>query len=349
MNNESITTKPADMNHNLLEKFEVETKKNFPACIELRAVHHGESIFHYHNPKPKVSVRSNLTKSVYGLLLPFIPHLKLSTLDSLNGKWNVRSVTKSVLSALVGISIEQKILKSLDLTLGDFFNHLEKEKSAITLHQLLSMTSGFPYIDGVSPMIHLLTSKNWIQYILQIPLQSPPGKEYIYSTANSHLMAGILNQLLDGKLLQFTQEHLFTPLGIDSLVWECDPQGIPFGGTNLFLSIDHMLKFGSLYLQNGVWNQERLFSNQWVKASITPYARVDDQYQYGYGWWLRHFPDAKNQGTIFVYGAYGFGGQRIYIVPQLDLVIAAISLLDLWAHTEILDNLVGEYLLPAVK
>jgi CubicO group peptidase (beta-lactamase class C family) len=349
MNNESITTKPIGKNHTLLEKFEVGLKDNFPACVELRAVHHGESIIHYQNPRPKISIRSNIVRSVYGLLLPFIPRLKLSTLDSLHGKWNVRSVTKSVLSALVGITIEQNILKSLDIKLGDFFNNLDKEKSAITLHQLLSMTSGFPYIDGVSPMIRLLTSKNWIQHILQIPLQSPPGKEYIYSTASSHLMAGVLNQLLNSRLLQFAQEHLFTPLGIDPPQWERDPQGILFGGTNLFLSIDDMIKFGMFYLKNGVWNHEKLLSHQWVKSSITPHSRIDDQYQYGYGWWLRYFPNSKNQGNTFVFGAYGFGGQRIYVVPQLDLVITAISMLDLWAHTEILDNLVGEYLLPAVR
>ena len=323
-------------------------KDQFPACVELRAVHQGKSLFQYHNPYPRVSAHMNLTKLSYRLLLPFIPRLRLSILDSHNGKWNVRSVTKSVLSALVGIIMEHNILKSLSLPLGEFITNLEKEKSTITLHQLLSMTSGFPNIDGVSHMIRLLASKNWIQHILHIPLQSLPGKEYIYSTANSHLMAGVLNELLNGKLLRFAQEHLFTPLGIETLEWECDPQGIPFGGTNLFLSIDDMLKFGRLYLQNGVCNQERVFSYQWVKASITPYTRVDDQYQYGYGWWLRYFPDAKNQGTIFVYGAYGFGGQRIYVVPQFDLVITAISMLDLWAHTEILDNLVGETLLAAL-
>jgi len=322
---------------------------NFPASKEALVTRRGKLVYHFVNSHPRPDPRVPFLNAFYTLLQPFIPHIKFTKLNKLGQAWNGRSVTKCVLSALTGISLQQKIIQSLHQTLPEFLPGVPKDKHSINLYQLLTMTSGLPFTDKIPEMPRWLKSNNWVEHLLSLPLVAQPGEKFCYSTGNSHLLAAALNSTLQGKLYQFANDHLFSPLGIENPFWEMDPQGVPFGGANLFLPIEDMLKIGYLYLQGGRWQGQQIIPQKWVEDSIYPQVHARDQYDYGYAWWLRNFIHPINKKPVFVYAALGWAGQRIYVIPQLEMVVAAISVGDLWAKTENLDLLLEKYIIPAVR
>jgi hypothetical protein len=322
---------------------------NFPACKQALITHQGKLIFEFNNPNPKVDDRMPIINGIYSLLIPFIPHFEDTMRNNRGDAWNGRSVTKCIMSALTGIALEKGLLKNLDLTLGESLNNVPKDKQTITLRHLLTMTSGMPFTDKIPEMPRWLKSKNWVEYLLTLQLVHSPGECFSYSTGNTHLVAAVINKALGGKLREFAQTELFDPLGFGNPYWEIDPQGIPFGGANLFLPIRDMLKIGYLYLQKGSWQGKQLISQEWVKESTTPKVHANDHFEYGYAWWLRDYLLTDHNKPVEVICACGWAGQRIYIIPEMEVVAAIISKADLWAMPENLDKLLGEKMLPLMK
>jgi len=321
---------------------------DFPSCKQALVTRRGKLVYRYHNSTPRIDPRMLSVSVFYSLLQLFIPHITDTKLNNRGEAWNGRSVAKCVLSALTGIALEKGIIRSLDQPLDDFLLGIPHDKRNITLYQLLTMTSGMPFTDKIPEMPRWLRSKNWIMHLLTLPLITRPGEKFGYSTANTHLLAGVLNNQLNGKLYEFAHDEFFTPLGLGKPYWEIDPQGIPFGGANLFLPIEDMLKIGYLYLQEGQWEGKQVIPRKWVRESTSAHIHARDQYEYGYAWWLRNFHHPASKESIFVYSALGWAGQRIYVIPQYEIVVAAISLGDLWAKTENLDVLLGQFVIPAV-
>lgn len=264
---------------------------------------------------------------------------------------NIKSASKSIISALVGIAIQDGHLEGLNQPIGPFFLELLKNrprKQAITLRNLLLMRSGLKPT-SFEAYGAWVTSDNWIRYALHQPLVSEPGTETSYSTGNSHIVAVVLARAVDQDLRQYARRNLFDPLGVDIKGWQRDPQGYRFGGNNLALTPRGFLRFGQLYLNDGQYNGRRIVPEKWVEKSTRPY--VYDTYHgypYGYFWWLTTYHDRR---VVF---AWGHGGQYVFIVPDLKLVVACTSDRQLLpeedeGYTEKIHTLLRDRIIPAVK
>ena len=260
---------------------------------------------------------------------------------------HVWSVTKSVVSALIGIAIDEKIISGLDATLPELLpryqKYLSAEEKLITLRQLMSMTAGFPP-DDPAPWenIHGVFKQRTdpIPMILTDGLDQPPGHGFSYSSRGSHLVSAVLREALvraDGDhprtVLDYAREKLFSPLEIDStgareqrvllsdpaydrltrFDWGTDAAGLHTACCLLRLRPADMIKFGELYLGGGVWHGKHILPAGWVEQTMMP-GEVSPQY--GLMWWLDIDPHGH---TTWV--ARGSEGQLIAVVPEHQLVV----------------------------
>jgi CubicO group peptidase (beta-lactamase class C family) len=265
---------------------------------------------------------------------------------------NIKSASKSVMSALVGIAISRGIIPGVDQPIESYFPDLlktEKEaaKRRITIEDLLTMQSGLESTSNRNYGSWVLSS-NWVRYALTRPLSDPPGTRMVYSTGNTHLLSAILTRATGKSTWQFAQESFAKPLGFTLAQWPRDPQGIYFGGNDMLMTPRQMLKFGELYLHRGQVDGVQIVSAEWVKASFTPHAQSTREWDrfYGYGWWIR---DLAGFRTHY---AWGYGGQFIFVVPELDLVVVTTSVSDAnqerRSHLRAIYTLVEDFIIPAI-
>ena len=238
---------------------------------------------------------------------------------------NVKSVSKSIVSALVGIAIEEGHIQGLNQPIADYFGErlaspADTPKRAITIEHLLTMQSGLETTSNRNYGAWVLSS-DWVQYALSQPLERPPGTRMVYSTGNTHLLSAILTQATGRNTLEYARDVLAEPLGFRLAPWPRGPRGIYFGGNDMELTPRQMAAFGELYLDGGRAEGKQIVPEAWVEASLRPHAestRERDRY-YGYGWWIR---DSAGVRTPY---AWGYGGQFIILVPDLDVVVVATS------------------------
>jgi CubicO group peptidase (beta-lactamase class C family) len=237
---------------------------------------------------------------------------------------NVKSVSKSLMSALVGIALDIGYLDSLDQKVANllpayFDEGTDPRKREITLEHLITMSSG---LDGTSfgnydPWI---LSRDWIRFVLTQPVTATPGTRMEYSTGNFHLLSVILTEQSGMSTLDFARRFLFGPMGIQLRPWDRDPQGYYLGGNNMHLSPREMMAIAQLYLHGGNHSGGQLISPEWIVASLDLHVRSRRGSRgYGYGWWMRR------TGGHDVYYAVGYGGQYIFLVPELDLAVVMTS------------------------
>ncbi len=235
---------------------------------------------------------------------------------------NTKSASKSVISALVGIAIERKLIPGVNAPIAPYFKDMigtDSAKAKVTIEDLLSMRSGLEPISNRNYGAWVL-SPNWIAYILRRPMTGPPGQGMRYSTGNSHLLSAILTKATGKSTWAFANEALAKPLGFTLLPWMRDPQGVYFGGNELVMTPRQMVAFGELYLHRGRAGGKQVVPEAWVDASFVPRGRSDYSGQlYGYGWWIREL------GGRQVYYAWGYGGQFIFVVPEEDMVVVTTS------------------------
>ena len=241
---------------------------------------------------------------------------------------NVKSVAKSVVSALVGIAIDRGALPGVRAPIQPYFADLlrapaDAAKRAITVEDLLTMRSGLETTSNRNYGAWV-QSANWVRFALAQPLLSPPGTEMDYSTGNTHLLSALLTKATGKSTLQFAQETLATPLGFTLAPWTRDPQGIYFGGNEMLMTPRQMIRFGELYLDDGRAGDRQLITKDWVDRTQIGRGRSrwGSDREYGYGFWIRDFAGHKS------YYAWGYGGQFIFIVPHRDLVIVTTSRSD---------------------
>ena len=231
---------------------------------------------------------------------------------------NVKSVSKSVISALVGIAADRKLL-SLDHPIAKYFPDLPEPKRAISIEHLLTMQSG---LESTSNRDYgaWVQSSNWVRHALAKPLLAAPGTQMIYSTGNTHILSAILAKVAGKNTWQFAQETLAKPLGFSLSPWMRDPQGVYFGGNEMVMTPRQMLAFGEMYRNGGQLNGRRILSKEFIDDTFEPRgrSRISGR-EYGYGWWLRDMAGRN------AYYAWGFGGQYIVIVPSLDLTVVSTS------------------------
>ncbi len=273
---------------------------------------------------------------------------------------NVRSVSKSILSTLIGIALQENYLQSLDQRVLDFFSeyhspYLDPRKYNITIEHLLTMKAGFG--SDTFTYNYIYNSSNWVQSTVYLPLVYSPGAQFSYSTFGTHLLSVILSKATGMSTLEFANRYLFAPLQIFLHEWEKDPQGYYFGGNNMFFTPRDMARFGALYLHNGVLNDRQIVSGAWVQESLQNYTGYTggewgnlQEVRYGYLWWLGRLNEYE---IIF---ALGIGGQYIIVIPELEMIIVTTAVTGsdiVWEEAyeqerSILD-FIANYILPAVK
>ena len=236
---------------------------------------------------------------------------------------NVKSVSKSIVSALVGIAIDRRLISDVDTPITTWFPELQNDretiKRTITVEDLLTMRSG---LESTSNRNYgaWVQSRNWVQHALRRPMLAEPGTAMQYSTGNSHLLSAILTTTTRSSTWRFANDTLGRPLGFSFPQWPQDPQGIYFGGNDMLMTPRQMLAFGELYLNRGRVGNAQIVPQAWVEQSFVPRGRSPiSGNEYGYGWWIREM------GGHRAYYAWGFGGQYIFVVPDLDLVVVTTS------------------------
>ncbi|OPG96017.1 serine hydrolase [Chryseobacterium mucoviscidosis] len=251
----------------------------------------------------------------------------------------VNSCTKSVLSALICIAMDHGWLPEASTTpISTFFPQLgsdpDPRKPEITLEQLLTMTAGFNWDEfgGQNSFPRMTRTDHWVNFALEQRLSHVPGTYMEYNSGVSQILSAILMQSTGMSVAEFAERYLFGPLGIQEYEWECDPQGVHTGGFGLKMLPRDLLKFGQLFMQQGMWNDQSLISNDLVSRSTKPAITVTppNHGSYAWHWWVdaytRETSEAKAGITekhtpiLHYFYARGFGGQFVYIVPALELV-----------------------------
>ncbi len=238
---------------------------------------------------------------------------------------NMKSASKSVISALVGIAIEEGFIPSVNVPIARYFpeyisQSINSDKQEITIEDLLTMEAGLATTSNRNYGKWVL-SENWVEFAINQPLVAEPGEQMIYSTGSTHLLSAILTKATGMDSKQFAQKYLTSKLGYSMSYWPQDPQGIYFGGNDMEMTPRQMLTFGKLYLNDGLHDGEQVVPANWVSQSYTAHADSPrgQGRQYGYGWWLRDLAGLQ------VPVAWGYGGQLIFVVKELDLVVVATS------------------------
>ena len=233
---------------------------------------------------------------------------------------NVKSVSKSIISALVGIAVARGLIPSVDTPIATYFPQVlgtanDPGKRGITVEDLLSMRSGLESTSGrnFGPWV---ASRSWVRHVLTRRLIHTPGTVMDYSTGNTHLLSAILSRAAGESTWAFAQRTLAAPLGFTLEKWPRDPEGIYRGGNDMQLTPRQMMRFGRLYLDGGRVDGRQIVPRAWIERSFVPRGR--SRYsgrQYGYGWWIRELAGRD------VYYAWGFGGQFIFVIPEVEAVI----------------------------
>jgi CubicO group peptidase (beta-lactamase class C family) len=233
---------------------------------------------------------------------------------------NLKSASKSVISLLIGIAIDKGHLR-LDQPIAELLPEartMDPAKGAITVRQLLDMTSGLEST-SYGGYNRWVTSDDWVHAALSLPLVAEPGTFYQYSTGNTHLLSAILTAATGMSTLAFANRHLFGPMDIRVVDWGRDPQGRYIGGNNLLLVPRDMAKIGQLLLAGGRWADQQLIPSAWIQRS-TRSSGLGEHDVFGTHsnlWWT----DTASKD----FAAVGFGGQFIYVSPDRGCAMVVTS------------------------
>ncbi|MHC4105654.1 MAG: serine hydrolase domain-containing protein [Planctomycetota bacterium] len=250
---------------------------------------------------------------------------------------NLNSVTKSVGSVLIGVAVQQGYLNGYEQSIIDFFPeytaiiNAHPQKQSLKLWHALTMTAGFEWVGGVGFQTHsdsyrMHHSSDPVRFVLEKSIIRTPGTVFQYCDGLSMLLSGIIKNATGVHADEFAEAALFSPLGITDYQWK-KHQGsdlAEFDG-GLRLRPRDLAKIGQLYFNKGKWEGQQIVPEDWVTASVKDWIVADESEldSYGFQWWLRpltgiegHIPKAND---IF-YGS-GFGGQKLYVIPDLDMVV----------------------------
>jgi CubicO group peptidase (beta-lactamase class C family) len=279
---------------------------------------------------------------------------------------DLRSVTKSIVSALVGIAVGEGSIPSLDQPLIKWFPEYAEldtpERRRVTLTHVLSMTSGFkwnedvPYTDPRNDEIRMTRDKEPLRYALSAAFTHDPGAEFNYNGGLTQVMAAVLERATKTSIEDYARTKLFEPLGITDVEWVGDLAGMPSAASGLRLRARDTAKFGSLYLNGGKWNGKQVIPATWIDLSSRRHFRfrqptgadATGSFGYSYFWWYSCYPTPK--GLIEARAAVGNGQQRIYVLRDLDMVVTIFAgrYNDFRSGATLGSRILREHVLPAV-
>jgi len=293
------------------------------------------------------AVRAGEFKKIGSVLIA--RHGKLIYEDYFEGEANTlrdtRSATKSITDALIGIAIEEKKLSGVDARILQLLPERERNlqnpdprKERITVEDFLTMSSPLECDDwndasrGNEERMYVV--EDWTQFILDLPIRGrmhvgekidppPYGRYFSYCTGGVFALSEVLQKATGTRSDHYAQEKLFTPLGISSVQWVYSPLEIPQTGGGLRLTSRDLLKLAQLYLNGGTWQGKRIVSEAWTRTSTAPHARIDNDTEYGYLWWLKAFESGGKSYPAFFMS--GNGGNKVLAFPELDLAVVITS------------------------
>ncbi|MCP4706547.1 MAG: serine hydrolase, partial [candidate division Zixibacteria bacterium] len=285
------------------------------------------------------SLTAKITNNDFGPLTSFLIQIDGQIIyeqyfrdHSQNDLHELQSVTKSFSSALIGIAVDDGYIDSIEIPIFDFFpeyssySNMSDKKERMTLEHVLQMRTGIqwdewsmPYGTSQSPIRNMMRSADFIKYVLDLPVQYEPGTYYTYNTGASMLLGGVIQNQTGKSPKQFADEYLFEPLGITNYEWPKYANGPHTTGFGLVMQPRDMLKFGSLFLNDGIINGDTLLSAEWIAKSIGLYSNMSGGGKYGYQWWIMPTNDLIDQE--YVPYAAGWGIQHIVYIKSLDMVV----------------------------
>jgi len=256
--------------------------------------------------------------------------------DSLH---DLRSISKSVTSVLLGIALGKKFEEALSKPVISYFPEIKSnpDLEKVNLYHVLTMTAGIewnemtiPYTDPENDEIRMYSVSDPVAWVLSKSLVCTPGEHWYYSGGLSQVLAGVIQQITDRPLATYANQVLFQPLAITGFEWPAEPlwdPAMPSAASGLRLRARDLAKIGSLYLHGGRWHGRQIVPEAWVNRSIERLVDVlpggwdmDGIYGYGFQWWIGRLPE----GNDFIAGV-GNGNQRLFIIPEKKLVVTILA------------------------
>ena len=293
---------------------------------------------------------------IWGDSLGVIPHSREALHD-------IRSVSKSVVSACIGLAVEQGHIESVDQSVFDFFPEYVEYKtglrSRITISHLLSMTSGIrwnedvPYSDPENSEILMTASPDPMEYVLSRPMDTVPGLVWQYNGGTTQLLAAIIEKTTGQQIDSYAADNLFDPLGIAEYEWTHFPVvDRPAAASGLRLRSRDLLRFGMLYLQKGKWLDQQLLTEEWVEDSFHPYVFFgrNNNVGYGYQFWIFNGKRISDKAPLRLMTAVGNGDQRIYVDTINELIVVTTAgNYNNWTIEKNSEALLADYIYPALS
>lgn len=301
---EFSTPEQQGMDSNLLANVTRYIDKHFKYYYSFIVIRNGYLVFESYNKHPYEEKRSQLLKACFSLLTKALRKPGDTFRDIRSDMFNLRSVTKSIMSILLGIAIDKGYIKSIEDRVLDYLPQCycqitDESKKNLNIHHLLTMKSGLPSIEGGANALKMIFGNgDWVKFILDLPLECEPGEKFVYNSANIHLLSAIITNATSMSTFDFAKKFLFEPLEIYKVYWEKDSKGFNFGGGNLFMLPYDLAKIGYLYLNNGIWDNKMIVSKQWVEQSLKSYHVWNYGFHYGYLWYLRNEKNEKQVTNI---------------------------------------------------
>jgi CubicO group peptidase (beta-lactamase class C family) len=241
----------------------------------------------------------------------------------------MQSITKTVTSAVIGVAVSRNEFPLLETSVLKYLPqvkvaNLDQRKQRIAIRHLLTMTSGLdwhedlPFTDPSNTGMEMEAQADWVSYVLNRPMADEPGARFKYNSGATVLLAHIFQKATGQDVEEYAAKYLFAPLGIADYFWKRAPRGLPDTQGGLYLQAHDLAKIGYLFLKNGVWEGKQIVPPAWVKDSLSPSTTVSavTGVKYGFAWWL--YPYHK---TLLAYVGLGFGGQKLIVIPEHDLVV----------------------------
>ncbi len=268
---------------------------------------------------------------------------------------NLASVTKSVTSALTGLAIEQGFIDSVNdsihLYLPDLADFMQDQKKRILVKHLLTMTSGWTWSENTdmvpsNDMYQFNVQPNPLLFLVNKGMAAEPGDSWVYNGGAVTLLGKVIENASGMGLEAFSKRYLFEPLGITDFQWPYIKPNLVAAHGDLKLRPRDMAKIGQLYLDGGLWQGRRLLSEEWVNKSVERSIAFQDGHLLGYAylWWLRRYP--MGAGEVDAFFASGWGGQRIIVMPELDMVVVLTG--GNYESPEPVDEIMERHVIPAV-
>lgn len=265
---------------------------------------------------------------------------------------DLRSATKSFISMLTGIAIGRGEIPGTDVSVGDTLRKYlvappAPQLAQITLHHLLTMTSGFRWITGSKlgePLVrNLQRSRRWVSYILSLPIDAENISCFQYRSSDSHLISVILSEFTGLDAFSYARQHLFDPLDITHAAWLPSPEGHSMGHIGLYLTSRDLAKISICLLGGGMHGGRQIIPQNWLEAAFTAQTAGYPAYgDYGYQFW-----NGRMSGEVYRL-AHGHGGQQIWLLPGLNaaVIFTAESAVNRWRNPR---RLIEQYVIPAMK